>query len=261
MVSEYAARLLATSDPGQRGSRSFGQRSVCLLDSGQRAAFAGIAGGRAPPTRRVKEFWAVVGRRGGKSRTAAATAVHAALLQKHELAPGEVGYVLVLSPTTAQAKVVFNYCHGFIQQSPVLRREIASPPQAEFGLHNGIIIATHPNSFRSIRGRTLIACIFDESSFWRDETTALPDVECYRAVLPALATSHGMLIGISSPYRKLGMLYQKQGEYYGIDDPQVLVVQGDGRRLNPTLDEGLIAKATSDDPEAALAEWAGQFRA
>ncbi|MCK1417644.1 terminase [Bradyrhizobium sp. CW4] len=231
------------------------------LSDAQRETFSLIAGGRAPPIQRVSEFWAVIGRRSGKSRVAAAIADHVALLQQHHLAPGEVGHVLVLSPTTtAQAKVVFQYCLGFIERSPVLRQEIASTTASEIRLKNGIVIGTHPNSFRSIRGRTLIACIFDESSFWRDETSALPDVECYRAVVPALATSRGMLIGISSPYRKIGMLYQKHKDCYGVDNPDVLVVQGDSRTFNPTLDEGLIAKATADDPEAALAEWAGQFR-
>jgi hypothetical protein len=230
------------------------------LNEQQRETFDLISGGRSPPLVRVNELWAVIGRRSGKSRVAAAIADHVALLQKHELAAGEVGYVLVLSPTTAQAKVVFNYALGFIEQSPVLRQEIASTTAGEIRLHNGIIIATHSNSFRSIRGRTLIACIFEESSFWRDETSALPDVECYRAVLPALATSHGMLIGISSPYRKLGMVYQRHHDYYGVDAPDVLIVQGDSRTFNPTLDESLIAKATSDDPEAAMAEWGGQFR-
>ncbi len=127
-------------------------------------------------------------------------------------------------------------------------------------MHNGVVISVHTNSFRSIRGRTLLACIFDESSFWRDESSATPDVECYRAVLPALATTHGMLIGISSPYRKTGLLYQKHADYFATDDADVLVVQGDSLTFNPTLDRSLIDKATADDPEAALAEWAGEFR-
>jgi hypothetical protein len=222
--------------------------------------FALVSGNRAAPQHRVSELWAVAGRRSGKSRVAAAVADHVALLQKHSLAPGEVGYVLVPSPTQAQAKVVFQYCLGFIEQSPVLCKEIASTTAHEIRLKNGIIIATHPNSFRSIRGRTLLCCIFDESSFWRDETSALPDVECHRAVLPALATCKGQLVGISSPYRKIGMLYQRHHDYFGTDDPDVLVVQGDSLTFNPTLDEKIIIKATADDPEGSIAEWQGQFR-
>ena len=36
------------------------------LDQREAEAFAEVAGGRSPPTKRVRELWAVVGRRGGK---------------------------------------------------------------------------------------------------------------------------------------------------------------------------------------------------
>ena len=230
------------------------------LSAQQRESFAAVSGDRTPPLQRVRELWCVIGRGGGKSKTSGAIAVHTATLVQHKLSPGEVGYVLCLSQTTAQARIVFDYALAFLQQSPLLRKEIASTTASEIRLHNGLIIATHPNSYRSVRGRTLLAVIFDESSFWRDESSALPDIECYRAVLPSLIRTGGQLIGISSPYRKLGLLYQKHKDYFGVDDPDVLVVQGDSRTFNPTLNERDIAKAIADDPEAGLSEWQGQFR-
>jgi phage terminase large subunit-like protein len=157
----------------------------------------------------VRELWCVVGRRGGKSRMAAALACYFALFVKHKLAGGEQGMVLVLSATTDQAKTVFNYVLGFMRASQVLAREIASVTRAEIRLRNGITIAVHPNSFRSVRGRTLCACIFDETAFWRDDSTATPDTEVYTAVLPSLVTTDGMLIAISSPYRRMGLLHAK----------------------------------------------------
>jgi hypothetical protein len=99
------------------------------------------------------------------------------------------------------------------------------------------VIAVHSNSFRTIRGRTLIAAIFDEVAFWRDETSATPEIETYRAVLPSLATTNGMLIGISTPYRKLGLLHQKYRDYFGVDHDDVLVVQGGAQTFNSTLSE------------------------
>ena len=231
------------------------------LNDQQRERFITVAGGRTPPSNRVRELWAVVGRGGGKSWMAAACAVHTALLQHHQLAPGEVGHVLVLSPTVAQAKVVFGYCMGFIEQSPVLHQELVGVTASEIRLHNGIIIGTHPNSFRSVRGRSLLAVIFDEVSFWRDETSALPDVEAYRAVLPSLIRTGGQLIGISTPYRKFGLLFQKHKDHFGIASDDVLVVQGSSTQFNPMLSEGDIARAMRDDPEAGLSEWQGEFRA
>jgi hypothetical protein len=52
------------------------------LNSEQRQLFDSVAGGREPPTSRVREFWAVVARRSGKSRMAAGLGVHLALFSR-----------------------------------------------------------------------------------------------------------------------------------------------------------------------------------
>ncbi len=223
-------------------------------------AFAAVAGDRAPPTKRVRELWCIIGRRAGKSRMAAAIAVYVALFEHRRLAPGEVGYVLVLSPTMLQARIVFDYCLGFIEASPVLRQEIAATTASEIRLRNGVVIGVHPNSFRSIRGRTLVACVMDESAFWRDERSALPDVEAYRAVLFALAPA-GMIVGISTPYRRSGLLHQKYRDHYGVDGDDVLVVQGSSKSFNPTIADAAIAAQRSADPTGAVSELDAEFRA
>jgi hypothetical protein len=223
--------------------------------------FATMAGGRAPPTKRVREFWALVGRRGGKSRMAAAVAVYLALFTQHKLARGERGMVLVLAASQAQAKTVFGYVRGFLDASSLLRREVTAANQFEITLRNGIVIAVHSNSFRTVRGRTLVAAIFEEIAYWRDESSANPDVETYRAVLPSLATTNGMLIGISTPYRKLGLLFQKHRDHFGQSDDDVLVLQGPSQTFNPNLDEATLAAQRAADPTAASAEWDAEFRA
>jgi hypothetical protein len=203
-----------------------------------------------------------VGRRGGKSRVAAALAVYLAALvdNRDKLSAGEVGMVLVLAASRQQASVVFNYARGFLEGSPILAGVIETTTADEIRLKSGIIIAVHSNSFRTVRGRTLLACIFDEVAFWRDETSAAPDIETYRAVLPALATTAGLLVGISSPYRRRGLLHDKHRDFFGKDDDDALIVQGSSRLFNPTLDEGVIDRARESDPEAAKSEWDGEFR-
>ena len=49
-------------------------------------------------------------------------------------------------------------------------------------------------------------------------------------------------------------------DYFGKDDPDVLVVQGATEQFNPTIDKKIIEAARRDDPESATAEWDGQFR-
>ena len=60
------------------------------LTEDERATYHRVAGERPPPRKRVRELWAVVGRRGGKSRMAAAVAVYEALFVERRLAAGEV---------------------------------------------------------------------------------------------------------------------------------------------------------------------------
>lgn len=77
--------------------------------------------------------------------------------------------------------------------------------------------------------------------------------------MPSLIRTNGQLIAISTPYRKLGLLYQKYRDHFGVDDDDVLVVQGDSRSFNPTLSERDIAQAMANDPEAGASEWQGLF--
>jgi hypothetical protein len=232
------------------------------LNEHDRKLFDLVAGGREPPEQRVRELWAVVARRSGKSRMAAAIATYLALFQNHRsrLSPGEVGTVLVLAASKAQAKTVYQYVLGFLESSPVLAKEVMATTADEVKLRGGVAICVHSNSYRTIRGKSLIACVFDEAAFWRDELSAAPDLETYRAALPALATTNGMLVAISSPYRKVGLLFQKHRDHYGKNDPDVLVIQGPTSVFNPLIDSTVIDAARSADPEAAASEWDAQFR-
>jgi hypothetical protein len=69
-----------------------------------------------------------------------------------------------------------------------------------------------------------------------------------------------MWVGISTGYRKLGLLYQKWRDHFGENGDAVLVIQADSATLNPTLDAAMIERAKAADPEAARSEWEGSFR-
>ncbi len=230
------------------------------LDDSEKELFREIAGGREPPAERVRELWVVAGRRGGKTRIAEAASVHAATMQKHSLAPGERGRALTLAVSKDQAGACREYGRAFLKASPILAQALADDSAEKITLKNGLSIEAHASNFRSVRGGTLIIAVFDECAYWRDETSASPDVEIYRAVRPSLMTTGGMLIGISSPYRRTGLLYEKYSKAFGKDNPNVLVIQAPTTVLNPTIPAGDIEQAMADDPEAARAEWLAQFR-
>ena len=151
-----------------------------VLNAAQLKVFASVAGNRHPPNKRCRELWCVIGRRSGKSRIAAALAVFIALFIRHKLSPGERGQVIVLAASQEQAKTVFAYAKGFLSESDALRKEVASMSQSEIRLRNGITISIHANSFRTVRGRTLVLSIFDEIAFWKAETSVAPDAETFR---------------------------------------------------------------------------------
>lgn len=235
---------------------AFGEK----LTRAELRAFKSVAGNRKPPSHKVKELWSIVGRGGGKSRMSAAVAVYLACFLKHDLDPGEVGYVLTLAGSRDQAGRVFDYALAFIRKSPILRKLIKSMTAQEIKMTNGVVIAVHSNSFRLIRGRTILACIFDEVAYWRDDQSANPDQEVFRAVKPSLVRTGGMLIGISSPYRQAGLLHARYKDHYGVDDNDVLVVKGGTREFNPTISQRDIDKELLSDPDGARADWLAEFR-
>ena len=235
------------------------------LDRKQRRIFASVAGGRKPPTKRTHELWCVAGRRCGKSRIAAALAVYFAAFIPHKLAPGERGMVLVLAASQEQARATFDYAKAFLLESPVLRNEVVDMTRSEIRLRNGIVIGIHTNSFRTIRGRTLLMCIFDEIAFWRSEGSATPDQEVLTAVMPSFVRGgedrpSGLLVALSSPYRKTGLLYEKHKQHFGVDGDGVLVVQGTSQQFNTTLSDEVIEQQREANPDAAPSEWEAQFR-
>ena len=69
-----------------------------------------------------------------------------------------------------------------------------------------------------------------------------------------------MLVAISSPYRKSGLLYDKWRQHFGKESDHTLVVQATSRQLNPKLDAALVEQALEEDPAAARSEWLGEWR-
>jgi|TARA_R100001509_G_scaffold68798_1_gene38131 hypothetical protein len=235
------------------------------MDDDRLAKFKTLAGDREPPQERVKELYAVVGRRAGKTHVMAATAVYLATvgvaLDKvtEKLSTGERCFVTLIATDKEQAKIMLGYISGIIEASPALNRMVVRRTTDAVELNNRVTIQVTTGSYRAVRGRAIIACLYDELAFFRNEAAALPDDELYRATVPALATTGGLLIGISSPYAKKGLLYQKWRKHYGKDD-DILVVMGGTRDFNPTVKKEDIDRALEHDPDAAKAEWLGQWR-
>lgn len=232
------------------------------LTTGELTRFHEVAGDRKPPQKRVRELWVVAGRRGGKDSASALIALHAALFGVSSLVrrPGEKASVLCLACDRSQAAIAHGYIKGLLRNSPLLAPLIVAEDTKSIELEGKVEIIVATNSYRAVRGRTIVVAILDECAFYRSEDSANPDDEVYNALLPSLASTGGMLIGISSPYKRSGLLWEKWRDHYGQDSDDVLVVHGPSTTFNPTLDQRIIDDALERDPQAAAAEWLAEWR-
>jgi hypothetical protein len=236
---------------------AFGQK----MTAEEMEQFKAVAGGREPPPGRVRELWIVAGRRGGKDSIASAIATVMSLQDYSAYTRGgERVCVTCQAVNKEQAGIV----HGYIAANfameklkPIVRRQTLELIE----LHNGVDIVVAPNSFRSVRGRTIAVAILDEVAFWRSDDVANPDSEVYNAIVGSmLSIPEAMVIGISSPHQRRGLLFEKWRTYFGKDDDEVLVIHAPSLTLNPTLPKKIIERRLKEDPEAGAAEYLAEWR-
>ena len=233
------------------------------LTDDERVIFTALTGREREPLEPVEEFWGVVGRRGGKTRAMAVAAVYLAAFLDHSdvLALGERGMVPLIAASTKQAATAFRYILGLIETMPMLAAMVTGSTADTVSLSNGVDIEVRAASFRTARSFTAIAVLADEAAFWRSDDSANPDTEILNALRPALATTGGPLIVISSPYARRGEVYATWRRDFGPDgDPLILVAHGASRTLNPSLPQRVIDRAMARDPASAAAEYLAQFR-
>jgi hypothetical protein len=217
---------------------------------------------RDPPAKPVSESVFIIGRGGGKDSVATLIATNIAVnFYPRKLRPGEKAVVMLLAVDRPQAGVAFNYIKGYFEEVPALARLVRHVGDDSIELRNRVVIEVHTNSYRSVRGRSLLCVICDEVSFWRSEESASPDVETAGAVQPGLARIPGsMLILISTAHKRSGLLYQRYKDHYGKNDADVLVVRGGTLTFNPTFDAKIIERQIASDPQLYRAEYLSEWR-
>lgn len=216
-----------------------------------------------PPMEAQTEAWLICGRRAGKSFMLALIAVFLACFRDYRqyLAPGERGVVLVIATDRRQARTIFRYARALLTQVPMLKRLVESERAEEIDLTNRITIEIGTASFKSVRGRSIVAGLLDELAFFPQEDSASPDFEVLDAIRPGMATiPNAMLLCASSPYAKRGALWDAYRRWHGKADAPALVWQASTRRMNPSVRQSVIDQAMERDPAAASAEYGAQFR-
>ena len=224
--------------------------------------FLKIVADREPPTKPVRELWIAAGRRCGKDSIASLIAAHAAMTfdRQGRLRPGERATILCLAPDKETASICFKYVRELFASVPMLNAMVLRTTADTLELSNQVDITVVAANFKSIRGRALALVVLDEVAFFASDTSANPDLEIVRAILPGLSTLGGQIVAISSPYRRSGILYERFKAHHGQPSDEILVVKAATRTLNPGFDQAIVDQAIAEDAAAASAEFLGEFR-
>jgi hypothetical protein len=203
------------------------------------------------------EAYAIVGRRGGKSRIASLVACYEAIFGNwaDHLAPGEKAYVFVIATDKSQSKICLDYVRGLLELFPGIVKRQGSE---DVELNNRMVIASKTCTFRGSRGYSTAVVICDEIAFWRDENSANPAQEVIVSLLPGLLPG-GLLLGISTPYAKFGYLYEVFDKFFG-KESDVLVWKAGTRFMNPCYDQSIMNRLIARDRTAFTAEFDATFR-
>lgn len=190
---------------------------AALLTAEQQALARELTGLEELPQTAPRVLGIGAGRRSGKTRFTSVISCHAAAQDyRDRLAPGETAIVACVAPDRRQARQLFDYCRGLVDASAILKAELVgeTADSLEFAHRTRLEIKT--GSYRTVRGFTMPLAVIDEAAFLRDETSANPDVELARALVPSLKTLSGRLVVISSLHRKRGLMYDLYKRYYGM---------------------------------------------
>ncbi len=230
-----------------------------ILTDEEQAIFRECVGRDYEP-RTCSELTVIAGARSGKdSRIAAPNGLYEAYIRDHSyLAPGERGYVLIVAQDSRAGQVPFNYMRATIENSPMLRSSVLEFKKTEIVLDNNITIAVYPCNYRAPRGITIICAIADEVAFWRDETSANPDVEIIRAMRRGMANvPTAKLIKISTPYAKSGVLYDDFTRRDSLTDTLLWV--SPTWLMNPSVPSSFLDREREKDPVAFQREFGAEF--
>jgi hypothetical protein len=236
------------------------------LDDEERKVYESCTGRTEEFADAVRELWLICGRRAGKSEIVAFLAVYLAGFRKYHRTRNDKLIGMVLAADREQAGVIMNYISEMLHSHPSLEALIARrgtqfrETRQSITLVNGITIRVNTSNFRRVRGYTVCFVLCDEIAFWESEDAANPDHEVLKALRPALGTTRGMLICLSSPYWEKGELFKAHQRHFGRNDSKVLVWKAPTRVMNPTFPQEDVDAAYEEDHAAADAEYGANFR-
>src|SRR5262249_26212337 len=153
-----------------------------------------------PPPGGYPEVCCIVGRQSGKTRIASTIAAYEAVLAEREPDRSELYAVLTAQDQRAALRALFGYARAPFETVPVLKRSVSEVRADSLRLKSGVTLATYPCRPAAVRGLRARVAVVDELAFFTATDGRPQDIEMLRALRPALATTGGKLVVLSSPY-------------------------------------------------------------
>ena len=189
-----------------------------------------------------------IGRRGGKSLVAAVWAVYDGVVRDLTayLRPGEVRYVVLVSPSLRQARELFRTLRSFFDL-PALKPLVVSETAESIELVTGVMLMVIPCNSRAARGLPISTLLLEEFASFLDSDGNQSDEQMYRALSPSIAQfgPEGRIVILSTPRGTRGAfhrLFKQAGE------------RADGFAMhlptwefNPTLTKEALQQLEPDD--------------
>lgn len=141
-----------------------------------------------------KRIVSCMGRQTGKTTTISAKAIQFAVTNPNTT-------TLIVSPSLRQSMIMFSRIEGFIYASKILKKSIVRKTRTIIQFSNGAQIVALPCSENMLRGYTAHVVICDEAAFMPEETIT-------GVMFPMLATTHGTLILLSTPWSRDNLFYK-----------------------------------------------------
>ncbi|HEY5374818.1 MAG TPA: hypothetical protein VIK01_14140 [Polyangiaceae bacterium] len=137
-----------------------------------------------------------------------------------KVAPGEQVSAIVVAPDTRLARQCLRFALGAARSVQAIGKLIKAETADGFVIHRPdghrvaveALPATRGGS--ALRGRTLVSAVQSESSFFRDESAAVNDVDCFQAVAPRVVKG-GMVVLESTPWAETGLLFDIFSKNFG----------------------------------------------
>ena len=175
--------------------------------------------------------------------------------------PGERGTVLVLAADRRQAQSIMRYATALCTEVPLLAGRVARATTEELEFKGRVSIEVATASYRTVRGRTLIAGFWTSWRSFVPRDSANPDFEILDAIGRRWRRCRVLCCCVPAvPYSRRGALWEAYRKWFGVAGAPCLLWQAPTRVMNPTITQAFIDAQYERDPASAMAEYGAQFR-